>query len=88
CAARQRALRAEVEAAFHGVLGAQENLRIARGSLELAEQVSAVAAKRVKAGKVSPVEETRARLAEASTRAELGAAAGALRVARTRLSAL
>ncbi|MFX6209344.1 cobalt-zinc-cadmium resistance protein, partial [Acinetobacter baumannii] len=41
-----------------------------------------------KAGKVSPVEETRARLAEASTRAELGAAAGALRVARTRLSAL
>jgi cobalt-zinc-cadmium efflux system outer membrane protein len=87
-AARQRALRAEVEAAFHSVLGAQENLRIARGSLELAEQVSAVAAKRVKAGKVSPVEETRARLAEASTRAELGAAAGALRVARTRLSAL
>lgn len=86
--ARQHALRAEVEAAFHGVLGAQENLRIARGSLELAEQVSNVAAKRVKAGKVSPVEETRARLAEAAARADLAAADGALRVARTRLSAL
>ncbi|MBL8474441.1 MAG: TolC family protein [Methyloversatilis sp.] len=86
--ARQRALRAQVEAAFQGVVGAQENLRIARGSLELAEQVSAVAAKRVKAGKVSPIEETRARLAEASIRAELGAAVGDLRVARTRLSTL
>ncbi len=86
--ARERALRAEVEAAFHALLGAQENLRLARGSLELAEQVSEVAVRRVKAGKVSPVEETRARLAEAGVRAERAAAEGMLRVARARLSSL
>jgi cobalt-zinc-cadmium efflux system outer membrane protein len=86
--ARERALRAEVESAFYGVLGAQENVRLANGSLELAEQVSAVAAKRVLAGKVSPMEETRARLAEVAVRSERAAATGALRVARARLSGL
>lgn len=86
--ARERALRAEVGAAFHAVLGAQENLRLARASLDLAAQVSSVAARRVTAGKVSPVEETRARLAEAAVRAERAAAEGALQAARSSLSSL
>jgi cobalt-zinc-cadmium efflux system outer membrane protein len=86
--ARERALRAQVTAAFYGVVGAQESVSLARASLELAEQVTEVAAKRVQAGKVSPVEETRARLAESAVRSELAAAGSALRVARARLSAL
>ena len=86
--ARERALRAEIEAAFRGVLAAQESQRLAQGSLDLAERVSDIAGRRVRAGKVSPVEETRAQLAQAAVRAELSAANGALAVARSRLSAL
>lgn len=86
--ARERALRAQVTAAFRTVQGAQENLRLAEASLELAAQVSQLAAKRVQAGKVSPVEETRARLAEAATRAERAGAEGALQIMRARLTTL
>jgi cobalt-zinc-cadmium efflux system outer membrane protein len=86
--ARRRATVAAVRTAFHALLAAQEGRRIARDSLALAQQATAAAARRVQAGKVSPVEETRAKLAEASVRSELVAADSALRVARVRLSAL
>ncbi|WP_018410682.1 TolC family protein [Methyloversatilis thermotolerans] len=86
--ARRRATVAAVYSAFHALLAAQESQRIARDSLALAQQASAAAARRVRAGKVSPVEETRAKLAEASVRSERVAADSALRVARIRLSAL
>src|SRR5690606_560973 len=43
--------------------------------------------KRVKAGKVSPVEETRARIAEAGVRLDASQAAGELAVARRKLAA-
>ncbi len=85
---RGQRLRAAVSAAFFDVLAAQELLRAAQDSLNLARRASDVAGKRVTAGKVSPVEETKARVAEASARVALAQAESGLRNARTRLSSL
>ena len=85
---RGQRLRAAVAAAFFDVLAAQELLRAAQDSLGLARRATDVASKRVTAGKVSPVEETKARVAEASARVSLAQAESGLRNARTRLSSL
>lgn len=85
---RGQRLRAAVSAAFFDVLAAQELLRAAQDSLNLARRASDIAGKRVTAGKVSPVEETKARVAEASARVALAQAESGLRNARTRLSSL
>ena len=61
-------IRAAVRAAFFDVLVAQERLQLAQASLELAQRVTHAARRRVTAGKVSPVEETKARVAEAGVR--------------------
>ena len=81
-------LRAEVAAAFHGVLVAQERQALAALLAELAGRSVDVAARQVVAGKVSPVDATRARLAASEARAELNTAAAELALARTRLGAL
>ena len=85
---RGQRLRAAVSAAFFDVLAAQELLRAAQDSLSLARRATDVASRRVTAGKVSPVEETKARVAEASARVALAQAESGLRNARTRLSSL
>lgn len=85
---RGQRLRAAVSAAFFDVLAAQELLRAAQDSLNLARRATDIAGKRVTAGKVSPVEETKARVAEASARVALAQAESGLRNARTRLSSL
>ena len=74
--ARQSDLRAGVTAAFFDALIAQERVQLAQASLALAQTGSQAAGQRVQAGKVSPVEETRARLAEAGVRLELLQAQG------------
>lgn len=56
---------------FVDVLAAQQRQTLAEEALALARQVSDAVARRVQAGKVSPVEETKARLAEASAEVEL-----------------
>ena len=56
---------------FVDVLAAQQRQTLAGDALALARQVSDAAAKRVQAGKVSPVEETKARLTQASAEVEL-----------------
>lgn len=81
-------LRAAVAAAFFDVLAAQELAVIAADSVRLAQRASDIAAKRVAAGKVSPVEETRARVAEAGVRVTQTQADSELRNARRRLSSL
>ncbi|MBO9687584.1 MAG: TolC family protein [Mitsuaria chitosanitabida] len=67
--------RAEVRAAtiqaFFDVLIAQERVEVARESLEIAGSGASAVSRRVTAGKVSPVEETRARVAESAARIEL-----------------
>ena len=86
-AGRRSEIRAVVVTAFYGVVTAQERLQLAQASLALAQRATNVAAKRVLAGKVSPVEETRARVAEANVRSELALADSELKSARRRLAA-
>lgn len=85
--AKRAETRAAVTAAFFDVLVAQERLRLAHASVELAQRATAAASRRVTAGKVSPVEETKARVAEAGVRVELTLAASDLATARKRLAA-
>ena len=85
----QRAeIRADVVTAFADVLAAQEGLRLAQATADLAQRASGVAARRVLAGKVSPVEETRARVAEANVRLEAAVAVNELAASRKRLAGL
>ncbi|MES2831417.1 MAG: TolC family protein [Pseudomonadota bacterium] len=80
-------LQANVITAFFDVLGAQERLALTTTSAGLAQRGSDVAARRVVAGKVSPVEETRARVAASSVQLELNQARAELVNARKRLAA-
>lgn len=82
----QTDIRASVIAAFYEVVIGQERLQLAQAAAGLAQRGTEIAAKRVAAGKVSPVDATRARIAEAGARAELNQAQSALRLARQRLS--
>jgi cobalt-zinc-cadmium efflux system outer membrane protein len=77
-----------VAQAFAEVLGAQARLDLARQTAELAEQVAAAVGNQVKAGEVSPVEETRAKVALATVRTDLTRAERELEAARRRLAAL
>lgn len=86
-AAFRSALRADVVTAFFDVLTAQERLQLAQASQELSQKVTGAASRRVIAGKISPVEETRARVAEASAKIELSQAANDLALAKRRLAA-
>ena len=84
--AKRAEIRAVVVAAFFDVLVAQERLRLATASVELAQRATGAASRRVTSGKVSPVEETKARVAEASVRLELALATSELTTVRRRLA--
>jgi cobalt-zinc-cadmium efflux system outer membrane protein len=86
--ARRSELRASTITLFFDVLAAQERLRLAQDSVGLAEVATRAAVNRVAAGKVAPLEESRARVAEAGIRVELLQAEGALRSARRQLASL
>ena len=90
--AELNAMRAEIRAAvlvaFFDVLVAQERFLLTQGLVGLSQRATTAASKRVTAGKVSPVEETKARVAEASVRVELSQAATNLKMARKRLTAM
>lgn len=81
-------VRAQAVLAFHEALVAQERLRLARASLELAGGDAEATAKRVQAGKIAPIEATRAQVARAAAQAELAQAEGQLRASRQKLFAL
>ena len=85
---RQGEVRAAVIGAFFDVLSAQERIRLAQETLSLTQRVTDITDKRVIAGKISPVEETKARVAEAQVKVELSQAQGDLRVSRQKLSSL
>lgn len=86
--ARQLKIRALTMGAFFEVLAAQDLTALARDTLVLAMRASDIAGKRVAAGKISPVEEIKARVAEAGVRLSLTQAESELRNARRRLSSL
>lgn len=84
--AKQAQLRAAVATSFFEVLSTQEQVRLTQASLELARKVSAIAGKRLQAGKVPPLEQAKAQVAEAGVRAELAQAQSDLLMARQRLT--
>lgn len=75
-------------AAFFSVLIAQERARLAQESAELARKVAEATGRRVSAGKVSPVEQSKARVAYAGARLESTQAGSELELARQRLAGL
>lgn len=82
----QADLRAAVIAAFFNVLIAQERVRLAAGSVDIATRGAQAAARRVAAGKISPVEETKAQVELANAGLEQAEADAALVAARQSLS--
>lgn len=83
----QAELRADVTRAFFDLVIAQERLALAQASDSLAAQAESAAARRVQAGKVSPVEQTKAGVARASAAIELRDARADLQVAQRALAA-
>jgi outer membrane protein, heavy metal efflux system len=86
--AQRLAIRADVIAAYHDVLIAGHRLVLAQALTDLARRTVDVAGKRVAAGKISPIDETRARLAAVDASTALTQATAALAIARTGLGAL
>ena len=86
--ARRVELIARVANVFTEVLAGQERLRLAEENQQLAQRVVNTVAKRVQAGKVPPIEETRAGVALSTTRIELEQAQRDLASARKRLALL
>lgn len=81
-------IHANVITAFYEVLALQERLKLSKSSVEVANLALDAARKRVKAGKSSPVEETKSKIAESSAKIEFNQAISQLNSARKRLSAL
>ena len=86
--ATRQDIRADVVTAWHDVHIAARKLDVAQALTDLARRTVDVAGKRVAAGKISPIDETRARLAAVDAATALTQATGALTIARTRLGAL
>lgn len=85
---RQAEIRATTITYYFDVLSAQERVLLSQDALDVARRGSLVASKRVSAGKASPVEETKAKVAEAGVRVELLQARNELTTARKRLSSM
>ncbi len=79
---------AKVYAVFYQVLAAQQAQTLATELLQIATTSKETTAKRVLAGKVSPVEETKAKVAEAGLKIDLANANQQLASAKQRLSSL
>jgi cobalt-zinc-cadmium efflux system outer membrane protein len=85
--AKKAEIRAGVTSAFYEVLAAQQRLTLAQSALDIARQAREATAKRVEAGKISPVEEVKSRVAESAVKIEANQATGAFAAARQKLAA-
>lgn len=81
-------LRSQVISAFFRVLVAQEATALATSSAALARRGAEATARRVTAGKISPVAETRSRVEQANAELEVTAARAELQSAREALASL
>jgi outer membrane protein, heavy metal efflux system len=81
-------VRAQVTERYFALAVAQDRVHLASDSATLAGKASDVVGKRVEAGKVSPVEATRAKVDAANAQLELAQARAELQMARQALSAL
>ncbi len=84
----QAEISAKTYAAFYQVLAAQQSQTLAQELLQIATTSKETTAKRVLAGKVSPVEETKAKVAEAGLKIELASANQQLAATKQRLASL
>ncbi|WP_063551180.1 TolC family protein [Burkholderia territorii] len=80
------AVRADVIAAFYGLLAAQRQLQVTEESAAIAARSAELAGRRAQAGKVSPVEATKAQVAAAGVLIEVTTARGRVDVAREKLN--
>lgn len=85
-AAKRSELRAAVVAAYYEVMVATERQRLAQELLELAGTSAAMTQRRVMAGKISPVEQTKAQVARSAAQLELNQASSELSLARQKLA--
>ncbi|SAK52357.1 outer membrane efflux protein [Caballeronia hypogeia] len=85
---RDATLRAQVITAFYGLLAARRQLQVAAESADLAQRSVELADKRVRAGKVSPIEADKARVAEAGAQIELARARAQTATQAERLSTI
>lgn len=83
---RRIEIMARVANLFTDVLAGQERVRLAEETQQLAQNVVDTVTRRVQAGKVAPIEETRARVGLSTTRIELEQAQRDLISARKRLA--
>ena len=83
---RRAAVQADVITAFMNTVAAQERLRLSQESQDVADRVTTAVSKRVQAGKASPVEETRARVAQSYVRLEVSKSQSELNNARLALA--
>ncbi|MDR6497398.1 cobalt-zinc-cadmium efflux system outer membrane protein [Burkholderia ambifaria] len=81
-------VRADVIAAFYGLLAAQRQLQVTEESAALAARSADLASRRAQAGKVSPVEATKAHVAAAGVQIEVVTARGRVEVAREKLNSV
>jgi cobalt-zinc-cadmium efflux system outer membrane protein len=81
-------IRATVTTRFNEVLIAQERQRLALTSLELTQRAYSAAKKQVTVGKVAPLEESKARVAQSSAQLELAKSESELMMARQRLQSI
>ncbi|MAF02026.1 TolC family protein [Herbaspirillum sp.] len=84
--AKRTEIRAGVVAAYYDVMVATERQRLAKELLGLAKTAADMAGRRVTAGKISPVEQTKAKVAEASAQLELNQADSELILAQKKLA--
>jgi outer membrane protein, heavy metal efflux system len=80
-------LRADVTAAYFETLIAQQRLELAEASLQLARKATDAATRRVAAGRISPIEQSRSQVARAAVQLEVAQAVTGLELARSRLAA-
>lgn len=85
--AKKLDVRNQVVVAFYAALNAQERSVLAQESVLIADRALTIAAKRVSAGKASPLDESKARVARAAARVELSQATSELASSRERLAA-
>lgn len=85
---RRAMLRADVMAAYLEALTAQERVGLAEAAIEVASRATNAASRRVAAGKISPVEQTRASVAESAVRRDLTQATADLKSAKRKLAIL
>lgn len=84
---RRIEVRTAVTAAFFEALVAQERVRLAEASLQLARSATEAVGKRVGAGRTAPIDDTKARVVETGVRLELARAQSEAQIGLQRLQA-